>query len=560
VIIDPIRIPIPHPEPGPDDAPFAREAMPQLARRALSSSIAAHARPLDADVSATLQQLQVATELRYAAQIGSKQQFQQALIANALVIRPLLCWFWPRLVTTQLVATATTDECGHFQTLFFQGCNNHDTPDLYFKAKQKLFGWLDVYIYAPTPIACYTWWNYTCGTQVNLYTSSPWARTCSPCPPVIGPPGKNRWVAFMGIGVTGLNHVYGASPELAGSTTADNRGLTDGGAPWGGLMLPRLEFSPALEAAGVRYYKLHCRKVGGADIPLNGTVTHYYRHDVPTPTGDLPVWSPEILGPVPVDDGMGNQVPDLFKIPFASVAPEGVWDAPPDVGEIREHFASAKLPSQSIAPGMSYDAAGATVGTDTSGKYEVQVDLFNAQGQPVDIAALGIIYAVPKAPNSAGEVHTVDAATLGLVSGNSLIITLHVDNNRCFASIDAPTIASVAADPCCGVLKYHHGDDVTLAWQAKHPHGFARYSFGVVRGASPVIASGSVPVSASTSPDDYSADFLLNHNLPAGCPADGCPVAGFSENLYVDSMATDGWGSELGYDASAVRAFVLSKH
>jgi hypothetical protein len=40
---------------------------------------------------------------------------------------------------------------------------------------------------------------------------------------------------------------------------------------------------------------------------------------------------------------------------------------------------------------------------------------------------------------------------------------------------------------------------------------------------------------------------------------DGCPVAGFSENLYVDAMATDGWSSELGYDASAVRAFVLAK-
>jgi hypothetical protein len=37
-------------------------------------------------------------------------------------------------------------------------------------------------------------------------------------------------------------------------------------------------------------------------------------------------------------------------------------------------------------------------------------------------------------------------------------------------------------------------------------------------------------------------------------------VAGFSENLHVDSLATDGWTSELGYDANAVRAFVLSKH
>ncbi|MEO6365400.1 MAG: hypothetical protein ABIO38_05020, partial [Luteimonas sp.] len=337
IIIDPIRTPIPHPEPGPDDAPFARGAMERVARTALSQAVADHARPLDADVITTLGQLQGATELRYAAQAGSQLQFEQALIANPLLIRPLLCWFWPRLVTTQRVATATTNECGHFQTLFFQGCNNHDRPDLYFKAKQKLFGWLDVYIHAPKPIACHTWWNYACGTEVDLYTSSPWAQTCSPCPPVIGPPGKNRWVAFMGIGVTGLNRVYGASPDLTGATTPDNLGLTDAGAPWGGLMLPRLEFSPALQAAGVRYYRLSWRKgSSGSFLPLVGEVHHYYRHDVATPTGDLPVWSPHTLGPMDVDDGMGHQVPHLFKIPFASVAPSGVWDAPPDVGQIRE--------------------------------------------------------------------------------------------------------------------------------------------------------------------------------------------------------------------------------
>jgi hypothetical protein len=556
VIINPIRIPIPHPDPGPEDAPFARTAM--------SQAVAEQARPLDADLSATLSQLHGASELRYAAQVGSKLQFQQALIANPIVIRPLLCWFWPRLVTTQLVATAKTDDCGHFQTLFFQGCNNHDTPDLYFKARQKLFGWFDVYIYAPTPIACHTWWNYICGTEVNLYTSSPWAQTCSPCPPVIGPEGKNRWVAFMGIGVTGLNRVYGASPDLVGSTTSDNRGLlADGGNPWGGLLLPRLEFSPALEAAGVRYYQLRWRKGdSGGFLPLTGTVTHYYRHDVPTPTGDLPVWSPKVLGPVNVPDGMGHEVPDLFQIPYASVAPEGVWDAPPDVGQIREHFASAKLPSQDIAPGMTYDAAGATMGTDTSGKYQVDVNLFDGNGQPVNIAALGIIYAVPEAPDSAGIVHTVDASRpdLNLVSGNSLIITLHIDNNRCYAKIDTPTISGTPADPCCGVLKYHNGDNVTLSWQAKHPHDFARYSLRVVRGDREVINSGTVPVSASTSPDDYSVDFLMNHNPYPGCAPDTCVVAGFGAYLYVDAMATDGWGSELGYDDDDLRAFVLSKH
>lgn len=548
IILRPVAIP--EPIPGPDPAPFARAAMaPAPERRAPAPAAAA-----------ALAALPQATALRYSAQVGSRPEFQQALIEHAELIRPLLCLYFPRLVTMQRVATATTDSCGHFQALFFNGCNNPDTPDLYFKAKQKLFGWLDVYIYAPTPIACHTWWNYACGTEVNLYTASPWAHTCAPCPPVVGPAGENRWVAFLAIGAYGLNNIYGTAPDLAGSLTSDNLGLTQDGRPWGGMLLPRLEFSNALEAAGVRYYQMSWfQSSSGKFLPLTGEIHHYYRHDVPTPTGDMPVWSPYTLGPVDVDDGMGHKIPNLFRIPYPSVAPAGVWDTPPDIAEIKEHFASAKIPSQSIAPGMTYDGAGVLHGADTSGKYRIAVDLFDAQGQPVDIAALGIVYAVPTDPDGSGTISTVDAATLGLVSGNRMIVTLHIDNNHCFADIAPPTIGAAAADPCCGVLHYHHGDSATLGWRALHPHGFAAYAFNVVRGTASVHSEGWTPVASSSSPLTIGVDHLLNDNLPSGCAPDGCAVAGFSENLYVDSLATDGWGSELGYDASAVRAFVLAK-
>ncbi|MBI2783297.1 MAG: hypothetical protein HYX64_04325 [Gammaproteobacteria bacterium] len=487
IILRPIPFPIPEPIPGPDPAPFARAAMVPVQRQ-----LRAPPTPTSDAVHA-LAALPQATALRYSAQVASRQQFQQSLLDHAELIRPLLCLYYPRFVTMQRVATAKTDDCGHFQTLFFNGCNNPDQPDLYFKAKQKLFGWLDVYIYAPTPIACHTWWDYHCGTEVNLYTSSPWAHTCAPCPPVIGPPGKNRWVAFLAVGVHGLNNIHGTAQDLVGSVTADNLGLTQDGRPWGGMLLPRLEFSNALEAAGVVYYRMSWRQgSSGTFLPLTGEVHHYYRHDVPTPTGDMPVWSPETLGPVEADDGAGHKIPNLFRIPFPSVAPAGVWDTPPDVAEIQQHFASA-------------------------------------------------------------------TSTLGLVSGNRMIVTLHIDNSHCYADIAPPTIGAAQADPCCGVLHYQPSDSVTLGWRALHPHGFAKYSFGVVRGTAYVHSEGWTPVASSTSPLSITVNHLLNDNLPPGCPIDGCAVAGFSENLYVDSMATDGWNSELGYDASAVRAFVLAK-
>jgi hypothetical protein len=461
------------------------------------------------------------------------------------------------------VATTHTDECGHFQTIFYKGFNNPDTPDLYFKAKQKLFGFLNVYIYAPTPIGCHTWWDYKCGTEVNLFSSSPWAQTCSPCPPVIGPNGADRWVAFMAIGGHSLNRIYGTESNPTITTTTTNIGLTVNGKPWGGMLLPRLVFSNALEAAGVRYYQISWRKgSSGTFLPLTGQVHHYYRHDVATPTGNLPSWSPELLGPHNnVDDGTGNFVTNMFKIPFPSVAPAGgVWDVPPDINEIKEHLASAKFPTREIAPGMHYDSNGNLVGTDTSGKYQLQVQLFDGDGQLIDIDALGIVFAVPEDQDNLYSINTVDAATLGLVSGNAMVITLHVDNNLCYANIEPPTISTVEADPCCGVLQYQAGDEVNLSFQAKHPHNFASYSFAVVRGANLVTTSSAGQVGSATVNLSFPVNYLLNTNLPEGCVAGGCPVAGFSENLHVNSIATDGWSDELNeYDDSDVRAFVLAQ-
>ena len=552
IVLERIPLPIPEPAPGSDPAPFARAAMARV--------IQAEAPAEDSALIHALRQLPAAAGLRYAAQLGGRQQFQDSLLAHPEILRPLLCRFYPKFVTMQQVATATTDSCGHFRTLFFRGCHNPDQPDLYFKARQRLFGWLDVYIHAPTPIACHTRWNYPCGTEVTLYTQSPWAHTCSPCPPVVGPPGKSRWVAFMAIGARGLNNVYGTATDLQGAVTPGSLGLTQDGRPWGGLLLPRLEFSPELEAAGVRYYQVGWRKGdSGSFLPLTGEVHRYYRHDVAAPTGDMPVWSPEKLGPFEVDDGAGHKVPNLFRIPYASVAPSGVWDVPPDIHEIKEHLASARFPSTTIAPGMHYDASGNLEGADTSGKYQLQVQVFDAQGQPVDIGALGIVFAVPEDPDSGGAIHTVDAADLGLVSGDSLIITLHVDNNRCYAEIAAPTLGAVTADPCCGILRYEPADSVAMAFTAAHPHGFAKYRFRVVRGASQVFEEGWAPVTASSSPVIRSVGFLMTENLPSGCAPGGCEVAGFGEHLYVDSLATDGWSDELGYDASDLRAFVLAK-
>ncbi len=574
----------PIPQPGPDPLPIEVTGA-SLRKLKSTTTLAAHSHALTADSSATLTKLTEASELRYLAQAGSTLQFQQALIQNPVLIRPLLCWLYPRFVTMQRVGTATTDQCGHFRTLFFQGCHNHDTPDLYFKATQTIFGPIKATIYAPTPVACHTWWDYVSGTEVKLYTSSPFAHTCAPCPPVVGPSGSSRWVAFLAIGGLSLSQVYGASKHLRdtrpASEVAARYGLTADGRPFGGQLRPRLLFANELEALGVRHYQVSWRRGGsGTFQPLKDGIQHYYRHDVPTPTGPVPAWTPYTLGPKPVAKGDGTFVPDLTQVPYPSVAPEGLWDTPPSAGEIVEHLTSAKLPSHLFVPGLRYDANGAIVAgtTDESGRIQIKVDLFDAQGGPIDINALGIKFVVPDVPDLTGTIYTTDAQPLGLVSGNSLIVTLHVDNNACYAQLPAPSVGSTFADECCGVLEVDDGDVVSLPYQAWHPHGFARYSFQTVRGTRAVLSRTQDPLDTSRaplvdnpgtplvnedpfggSPATMTVGELMTTNLPAGCNPAGCVVAGFSETLYVDSSATDGWGNELGYDASAVRAFVLSK-
>lgn len=464
--------------------------------------------------------------LQFLARTADTAQFRQGLLNHGELVRPLLCRFFPFIFTTRLVGTATTDTCGRFHSFFFRGCNNPDTPDLYFKAKQRIFPGLPPFtIYAPTPIPCHTYWNYASGTEVTLYTTSPFAVTCAPCPPVVAP--KN-WVLFLAIGNTSLSQIRGASESLQPTTNASNIGLTASGAPWGGLLRPRLEFDTSLrQELGVKYYQVLWRKgTSGNFQPLSGEVHRHYTHEV----GDDLVLEVYPLGPKVV-----NGVANLFEIPPA-LPPEGQWSLPDAV----EDTTSAKFSTADIAP------------PGQEGLYQLQVNLFDGNGQGVVPSTLGIKYRVPNGPDVNGTITTDNAQDLGLIGDDSLILTLHVDNNVCTAAIAPPTLNGVPANDC-GVLDYNEAapGSVTLPYTASHPHSFAVYNFTLVRGATPLT-----PPTVAGQPvggGSFSVTEGVNNLLSANCP-----IAGFSENLYVAATAIDGWRRLSEYDRSAVRAFVLA--
>jgi hypothetical protein len=556
IIINPIPLPDPSPEPlpGPFPGPFPPDPPPgpdpffANPRPAIPRRFAIEPAPsisVREQAAGALDGLKSATTLQFAARAASDLEFRRTLLDHADLIRPILCIFYPHFFTMRLVATAHTDDCGHFHTFFFKGCHNHDTPDLYFKVKQHFFIF-DITIYAPTPVPCYTWWNYRCGSEITLYTHHPLAQTCPPCPPVVA--GDN-WVLFVAIGQTSLNAIYGDSDALQGSTNAMNRGLTKDGAPFGGILRPELLFDNALrENLGVKYYRLFWRRVGGSEFQMLDDVVRHYTYNV----GGHPVSALYKLGPLsPPDAPAAN----LYEIPPA-LPPQGVWGPVIAPTDYQNGVFNTTLP----APGITYDPNGGEVGTDHSGKFEIRLELFDTAGNPVNIGALGIRYFVPNVDDLTGTITTVDAATLGLVSGNSMIVTVHVDNNPTFAEIDAPTIGAVSADPCCGVLGFKHGDSVTLPWRAKHKNGFASFTFQTKRVDQLVFSQGSTPVGlVGNFSTVQNAQTLMDTNLPPGCVAGGCHVAAFASFEYVSATATDGW-TRLSYlDSWDFEAFTLTK-
>lgn len=477
------------------------------------------------EAMASVRALSEVAEIRSAANV-SLASFKTSLLARADLLRPIICWIYPPAVNKQLVATATTDECGKFRARFFVGCSS-DTPDLYFKAYRRI-GPFRIQIYGPLPVPCYTWWDYACGSEVTLFTTSPFALTCPPCKPVIAPP---HWVLAMAVGNTSLAAVRGTSQALQPTTTASNIGLTSDGAPFGGYIRLRFEFDNTLRTdLNVRYYQVRWRKLGTLNdfLPLTEDVLRHYAHLV----GTTLMIEPYKLGPQLV-----GATPNLYEIPPA-LPPTGQWSIPDAVVDTT----SAAFRSVSLAP-----AAGG------EGDYQFELTLYDAGGNAVNANTLGINYAIPTTLDLTATIPTMNASLLGLVTASGkLVYQLHIDNNLCDAALQPPEIAGSISADSCGLLRYAEGDSVTLQWTAMHPHQFATFKHAVVKGATelpaPITTLGTVTAAPGTHTDTPKVSALLGT----------CKIAGFAETVSVWAMATDGWSRQSQLDDHVVQAFALA--
>jgi hypothetical protein len=571
-VIDRLRQAVLEPDPRPLDIHLPerrRLPVPRPPRPDLGASIALNAemdapRDFAPDRSGPeLHSIDMPVDLQMAARTASSVQFRDVLAKAPDLSRFLICRYFPGGVSKQLVAAATTDECGRFRAVFHRGCKNPDTPDLYFEAK-RVFGPFTITLLAPTPVVCYTHWNYACGTEVKLVTSHALAPTCEPCQPIEAP--EDDWVAFMHIGNLPLSRIRGASPDggVQAGTTAANMGMvfltpaeaaaaaTFDGRPMGGLLRPHLEFDSGLRSKGIRYYQFSWRKgTSGAFQPLTHEVHRHYSFEVPG--SSEPVFQVYPLGPFEI----GGK--SLFEIPPA-LPPSGIWVYP----DLVENHSNAKFPTQVHAPPAE------------AGKYQLKLDLFDAAGNLVDIDApvTRAIFVVPEEFDLSlpATVHTENAESLGLVQDDdgdgkkSFILTLHVDNTACEAAIEPAELTSPAN--ACGVLQYSPDSmsaTVSMPFTALHENGHATYQFTLKRGVTGLSAQtigGSDPLlhPRANPPGSYQQTATVG-TLTQAYPALGlpeCEVAAFSEHVRVWAMATNGWRRLSEYDALDHGAFVLS--
>ena len=479
-----------------------------------------------AEAMASIRAIHDVAEIRSAAHV-SLEVFKTSLVAHPALIQHLICWLWPPAVNMQLVATATTDECGKFRARIYTGCSS-DVPDLYFKAYRRI-GFFRIQIYGPLPVPCFTWWNYACGTEVTLATTSPFALTCPPCKPVIAPP---HWVLAMAVGNTSLAAVNGTSLALQPTTDASNIGLTSG-APFGGYIRLRFEFDNTIRTdLNVKYYRLRWRKIGSGNpfVDMTEDVWRHFAHMV----GSTLMIEPYRLGPQPV-----GGTPNLYEIPPA-LPPLGQWSIPDPVVDTT----SAAFASATLAPHNGGE-----------GDYQFEVTLFDAAGAAVNATALGVNYVIPTTLDLTATIPTTNAAALGLVTASGrLVYQLHIDNNSCDAGLQPPQMAgSISADPC-GLLRYGTGASVTITdtWTAFHPHQFARFKHSIVKGVTelpaPITSSGPVTASPGTHVQSFAVSDLVG----------SCLIAGFAETVSVWATATDGWSRQSQYDDHAIQAFALA--
>lgn len=477
------------------------------------------------------------------------------LAENWRLIIPWLCiwpWWWWRFRCDE-VAVLTTDARGRFETTIFYPCGG-DHPDLYFWVEYDFGSGFET-VYHPS-IACNTYWDYPCGTEVTIRVTDPRVPGCEDEPDL---PGCQVVVLSIGRGV--------AVREI--QTSGATEGLTTSGEPFGATLEPRVDFSRTalIVDKDIPYYRWSYRRLSGPDgvtatvdassVPIGAwsvMTRDVYRH-YKFGTSYLS----QLMGPLPTIGTDAAPLPNLFRI----------RPAPPPNGS-EEWIVLDETVDLATAYFETGGLAGAPSGPApdlAAGRYEMKLELFDAAGALVNWTTAGIDLRIPDkdAPFGTGTITTSKAPAYNqIMVGGHLMgfrMVVRVDNNRCHAEI-LPVGGTVTPDALCGFHFYNAPSDLAgLSFVARHPNHFARFWFVVERGTGPAIpaaATSGVAGEAATNGYNQGAPFTYAKDVTVSTLLGTCSNAAFSERLDVKAMATNGYSTLSGYNSSDNAAFALA--
>lgn len=502
---------------------------------------------------------------------------RKTLLENITVLHPIFCkipFLWPYFYRYDEIKTVYSDNFGRFDTeisyLVFG-----DKPDLYFWVEYLIDGvWTTVY---RPGIACNTWWDYACGTELTIRLTDP--RVPWRCGNILY--GSTIWVKTIGestnvsrikqsntTAVTAHGHLY--HEQGLTDVSLDHSPNRFGGyrRPFGGGITIRVQFSFDLPSNGIKYYKWSARKIKNPDmtaavggwIPLANPVAKGYAYSymvgaVIKPDG----YASYPLGPVTV--GATSQLFIIPPVEASTIATAGQlfpwWSTGQDT------FC------------VNFDSNALT----GDGLYEVKMELFNKDGNLVAVEPT--VYQLPH-PDTFTPIIDAPGGNLTLNAAGKAVafkMLMRFDNNEAEGEIykiktdpeNDGTYVDASPD-CCGFVPYNSAADtnnqVRVSFRAFHPHNFADFVLSVIKGTcGDTLASDTAMVIGSTAKysrnfqsvfvHDYSPKELLGEcalKIVDGSWVEG--KAAFAELLHVQPLAVNGTAQVFG-NVNTAAAFAL---
>ena len=403
---------------------------------------------------------------------SNTQQFRTMLVDKFQVFRYWLCWYpwihwlwwpWCRFYGMQKIGTATLQSDGSFSEIIWLSICNRDTPDLWFRVRQRVDA-VERVIYARYPVLCHTYWNHPSGKPVNLMVTDPNAVICIKG----GQTDKDGIYAMpMGVGNDGWYDIEQAHLK-PGDIPNSDRGLYDATDPYGTQLHLRMKFHDDLRTKGVYYYRLSYAPAGTSNWTyINTPIVHRYL----TQIGLDYFIVPKELGPFVVGTTTG-----LFKVPDSAKD----W-----VGLTRRDRAFA-LWNTAI-----WDSnLGRYVPQIADGLYTLRLEMFDGSGNILNPTAPGAgwTFFLPTA-DAVGGIWPVDNAP-HIQPGGAVLFNILVNNSDTFADIQTVGLGGGSTGEC-QFIEYTDltTDNVTISYLAYHRQPPARdflssYNISVKRGIS----------------------------------------------------------------------------